>query len=58
MGHLHNYHHNQRPSFFTNLGQKVKQGAEIAVAAKTIFDVGKTFYNTAAVAAPIVAGLI
>ena len=58
MGHLHNYHHNHRPSVFANLGQKVKQGAEIAVAAKTIFDVGKTFYITAAIAAPIVAGLV
>jgi hypothetical protein len=45
MAHLHNFHKNQNPSFFSSIGQKNKVGAEIATGLKTIFDVGKTIYS-------------
>ena len=45
MAHLHNFHKNQNPSFFSSIGQTIKVGAEIATGLKTIFDVGKTIYS-------------
>ena len=45
MAHLHNFHKNQNPSFFSSIGQKVKYAAEVATGLKTIFDVGKDIYS-------------
>ena len=45
MAHLHNFHKNHSPSFFSSIGQQIKVGAEIATGLKTIFDVGKTIYS-------------
>jgi hypothetical protein len=36
MAHLHNLHQNQRPSFLSDLGNKVRTVAEIAGTAKGI----------------------
>ena len=51
MAHLHNFHKNQHPGWFESIVNKIKFGAEIAGAVKTIFDVGKTIYSTVGPAA-------
>jgi hypothetical protein len=48
MAHLHNFHKNQNPGFFAGIGQKIKFGAEVAGAVKTIFEVGKGIYSAVA----------
>ena len=48
MAHLHNFHTNQNPGVFAGIGQKIKFGAEVAEAVKTIFDVGKGIYSAVA----------
>ena len=55
MAHLHNFHKNQNPGFFSSIGQKNKVGAEIATGLKTIFDVGKTIYSAVGPAAALAA---
>ena len=51
MAHLHNFYKNQNPGLFEGIGNKIKFGAGIAGAVKTIFDVGKTIYSTVGPAA-------
>jgi hypothetical protein len=55
MAHLHNFHKNQNPGFFAGIGQKIKFGAEVAGAVKTIFDVGKGIYSAVAPAVALAA---
>jgi hypothetical protein len=55
MAHLHNFHKNQNPGFFAGIGQKIKFGAEVAGAVKTIFEVGKGIYSTVAPAVALAA---
>ena len=58
MAHLHNFLKNQNPGFFEGVGHKIKFGAEIAGAVKTIFDVGKSFYSTVVPAAAAIAAFV
>ena len=55
MAHLHHFknHNNREPSLFENVGQKVKSAAEIAMALKGIYDVGRYIYSGIAAAAPV-----
>ena len=46
MAHLHNLHSNQRPSFLSDLGNKDRTAAEIAVTAKGIYDLSKMAYTS------------
>ena len=55
MAHLHNFHKNQNPGFFSSIGQQIKFGAEVAGAVKTIFDVGKGIYSVVAPAVALAA---
>ena len=55
LSHFHNRHMNtSRQSWISNLGNKVKNVAEIAGAAKGIYDVGRMIYNGAQALGPIV----
>ena len=56
MASLHNFAQ-QTGIVMGNIGQKVKNIAEIAGAAKTIYDIGSFFKNALAVAAPIAIAL-
>jgi hypothetical protein len=58
MASLHNFHKNKHPGFFEGIGNKIKFGAEVAGAVKTIFDVGKGIYTTLGPAAGLVAALV
>ena len=42
---LHN-HNTKKLSLLHSVGEKIKYGAEVAGAVKTIFDTGKTIYTT------------
>ena len=55
MAHLHNLHSNQRPSFLSDLGNKVRTVAEIAGTAKGIYDAGKMAYTGIRMAGPMLA---
>jgi hypothetical protein len=55
MAHLHNFHKNQNPGVFAGIGQKIKFGAEVAGAVKTIFEVGKGIYSAVAPAVALAA---
>ena len=52
MANLQNFRGNQRPSWITGLGQKVKQAAEFAGAVKGMYDIGRTVYTGVVAAAP------
>ena len=54
MANLQNFRDNQRPSWLTGLGQKVKNAAEFAGTVKGIYDVGKTVYSGFVAAAPYI----
>ncbi len=58
MASLHNFPKNKHPGFFQDIGNKIKFGAEVAGAVKTIFDVGKGIYSAVSTVAPIAAALI
>ena len=58
MAHLHNFHKNQNPGFFSSIGQTNKLGAEVATGLKTIFDLGKTLYTTVGPAAAAIAAFV
>jgi hypothetical protein len=58
MASLHNFPKNKHPGFFHGIGDKIKFGAEIAGAVKTIFDVGKGIYSAVSTVAPIASALI
>lgn len=45
-----------KPSY--SLGQKVKQGLELAGTLKGMYDLGSTVYRGAQIAAPLLAGLL
>ena len=55
MAHLHNFHKKESPGLFHTVGEKIKQGAEIAAAVKTIWSVAKPIVQGIGAAAPIVA---
>ena len=57
MAHLHNLHKNQSPGFFHSVGEKIKQGAEIAGALKGIVETGIFLRNTSAPAAAALAAI-
>ena len=57
MAHLHNFHKNQIPGFFHSVGEKIKQGAEIAGALKGIVETGIFLRNTLAPAAAALAAI-
>lgn len=58
MAHLHNFHKvPHRQSFLHSIGEKIKYGAEVAGAIKTIFDVGKGVYSAVSAVAPVAAAL-
>ena len=50
-----NNHRRAKPSFMSNIGNKVKQVAEIAGAMKGIYDVGRMAYHTIRTVGPAVA---
>jgi hypothetical protein len=58
MASLHNFPKNKHPGFFQGIGDKIKFGAEVAGAVKTMFDVGKGIYTTLGPAAGLVAALV
>ena len=58
MAHLHNFYKNQNPGLFESVGNKIKFGAEIAGAVKTILDLGKTIYSTVGPAAAAIATFV
>ncbi len=47
----------KRNTFWSGLGQKVKQGVQLGAGIKTAFDVGKFFVNTVKSLAPVVSSL-
>ena len=56
MAHLHNRNmSNNRQSWLSNIGNKVKGVAEFAGAVKGIYDVGKMVYSGAQAMAPYIA---
>lgn len=54
MAHLHNFHKNRKPSFFADVGNKIKYGLELAGTAKGLYDVGKFIYSGMQAAAPMI----
>ena len=46
MAHLHNFHKKENPGIFHTVGQKIKQGAEIAAGLKNIVETGIFLKNT------------
>ena len=58
MAHLHNFHKKENPGLFHTVGEKVKQGAEIAAGLKTIFEVGKPIVDFIRTAGPIAAAML
>ena len=52
MANLQNFRNNRHVGLLENVGQKVKNAAEIAGAVKGIYDVGKMIYSGFQVAAP------
>ena len=58
MAHLHNYHKKESPGLFHTVGQKIKQGAEIAAGLKTIYEVGKPIVDFIRTAAPVAAAML
>jgi len=55
MASMHFSHRRQKPSFFSNIGNKVKNAAEIVGAVKGIYDVGRMVYNGVRTIGPAVA---
>jgi hypothetical protein len=47
-----------KPSTTQSIGNKVRQGLEIAGTLKGIYDIGSTVYTGVQFAAPIIAGLM
>ena len=52
MANLQNFRNNSHVGLLENVGQKVKNAAEIAGAVKGVWDVGKIIYSGFQVAAP------
>ena len=52
MANLQNFRNNSHVNLLENVGQKVKNAAEIAGTVKGIWDVGKMIYSGFQVAAP------
>ena len=52
MANLQNFRNNSHVGLLENVGQKVKNAAEIAGAVKGVWDVGKMIYSGFQVAAP------
>ena len=48
-------HRRAKPSFMSNIGNKVKQAADIVGAMKGIYDVGRMAYHTIRTVGPAVA---
>ena len=57
MASFHFNHRNQNQSLMSNIGNKVKQAAEIAGAVKGIYDVGKLLYTGIRTIGPSVAAV-
>ena len=60
-----NLRHHKKLSFWQNVGQNLKHGAQFAAGVKSIIDTGRTIYSGAqaiapyvSYAAPIIAGLL
>ena len=58
MAHLHNFHKKENSGLFHTVGEKVKQGAEIAAGLKTIWEVGKPIVDFIRTAGPIAAAML
>ena len=60
MAHLHNLHTRQRPSFISDIGNKIRTVAEVAGTAKGLYDMGKWAYAGMRALGPMVgtAGLL
>ena len=54
MAHLQN---RQKTSFTQGIGTKIRTGAEIAGAIKSIWDVGNTIYSGIRAAAPVIGAI-
>ena len=52
MANLQNFRNNRHVGLLENVGQKVKNAAEISGAVKGVWDVGKMIYSSFQVAAP------
>ena len=52
MANLQNFRNNSHVGLLENVGQKVKNAAEIAGAVKRVWDVGRMIYSGFQVAAP------
>jgi len=57
MAHLHNLK-NQNTSFLSSLGEKVKHVAAAAATAKGIYDTGRTIYQIAQTAIPMIEAML
>jgi hypothetical protein len=55
MASMHFNHRRPKQSFLSNIGNKVKQAAEIAGAVKGIYDVGRMIYQGVQTLGPAVA---
>ena len=54
MASRHNFRNHQRPTFLEDVGNKVRQGIEIAGTAKGLYEAGKFLYHTGRAIAPYV----
>jgi hypothetical protein len=55
MGHLRNLPKHKNPSFLSQVGSKIMSAAELAGAAKGLFDIGRGIYTGIRTVAPLVA---
>ena len=58
MAHLHNLRKNEKPSFISNIGDKVRHVAEAIGTAKGLYEIGRGIYSVGRVVAPVIAGLL
>ena len=58
MAHLHLRNNNNKTSFLSSIGSKVKNVAEFAGAVKGIYDTGKMIYNGVRAFGPMISPII
>ena len=58
MAHLHNLRQNEKPSFISNIGDKVRHVAEAIGTAKGLYEIGRGIYSVGRAVAPVIAGLL
>ena len=59
MAHLHNYPRNRKQtSFWSSMGNKIKNGLEFAGTVKGMYDVGRTIYQGVSTYGPIISSAL